>query len=394
MSKVLKENWGKTKDALLEGLNGSVRKNTEIVMENARKQVLRESATSGSTATGNIATVNKIMLPLIRRVMPSCIANEIMGVQPITGPVQQIHTLRVQYAEKSADFAAGQEAFNPYDIAKSYSGNNAANASTSPLPGPDSTASMEGEAGKRMSVQILKETVEVKSRKLSASWTMEAAQDADAMLGVDIEAEIMEALAQEITVEIDQEMLGRLRNLGGAPAQTYNQATVSGNATFVGDEHAALATMMNLESNLIASKTRRGVANFAVVSPIALTILQSATTSAFARTTEGKFDAPLNTKLVGTLNGQMKIYVDQFAGPGSDILLGYKGNETDSGAFYCPYVPLQSIGPVIDPNTFQPVVSFLTRYGYCELSNSTNSFGNAGDYYSNIAIDNANLSFF
>lgn len=394
MSKVLNENWGRTKDSLLEGLNGSVRKNTEVVMENARKQLLKEAATGGSTAAGNIATVNKIMLPLLRRVMPSTIANEIMGVQPMTGPVGQIHTLRVQYSQPSADFPAGQEAFNPFDLAKAYSGNNVSNSSTSPLPGPSSTASMEGEAGRRMAIQILKETVEVKSRKLSASWTFEAAQDADAVHGIDIEAEIMETLAQEITVEIDQELLGRLRNLAGTPSATFNQNNVSGTATYVGDEHAALAVMMNLESNLISQRTRRGIANWAVVSPVALTILQSATQSAYAKTTEGKFDAPLNTKLVGTLNGQMKIYVDQFASADEAILLGYKGNETDAGAFYCPYIPLQSIGPVIDPNTFQPVVSFLTRYGYVELTNTANSFGNAADYYSRIAIDTANLTFF
>ena len=37
MSKVLNENWGVTKNALLEGLQGSVRKTTDVVLENARK---------------------------------------------------------------------------------------------------------------------------------------------------------------------------------------------------------------------------------------------------------------------------------------------------------------------------------------------------------------------
>ena len=51
-----------------------------------------------------------------------------------------------------------------------------------------------------------------------------------------------------------------------------------------------------------------------MVSPFALTVLQSATTSAFARTTEGTFEAPTNTKMVGTPNGAMKVYVDAYAG--------------------------------------------------------------------------------
>ena len=83
---------------------------------------------------------------------------------------------------------------------------------------------------------------------------------------------------------------------------TYNQAAVSGTATYVGDEHAALAVVMNRAANRIAQRTRRGAGNWAVVSPAALTVLQSASTSAFARTTEGSFEAPVNQKMVGTLN--------------------------------------------------------------------------------------------
>jgi hypothetical protein len=46
------------------------------------------------------------------------------------------------------------------------------------------------------------------------------------------------------------------------------------------------------------------------------------------------------------------------------ILLGYKGNsEIDAGFYYCPYELLISTGVVIHPQTFDPVISFMTRYG-------------------------------
>ena len=147
----------------------------------------------------------------------------------------------------------------------------------------------------------------------SARWTFEAAQDAQAQQGIDVEAEIMAALAQEITAEIDQEVIGSLRTLAGTASETFDQAAVSGTATFVGDEHAALAVLINRVANQIATRTRRGAGNYAVVSPTALTVLQSASTSAFARTTEGTFEAPTNTKFVGTLNGAMRVYVDAYA---------------------------------------------------------------------------------
>ena len=146
---------------------------------------------------------------------------------------------------------------------------------------------------------------------------------------------------------------------------------------------------------MIAQRTRRGAGNWAVVSNQALTILQSATTSAFARTTEGTFEAPTNTKFVGTLNGAMKIYVDSYktdSDTNNQVLIGYKGaSEADAPAFYCPYIPLMSSGVVLDPNTFEPVVGFMTRYGYVELTNTASSLGNAGDYVSEISI--SNLSF-
>jgi len=372
-------NWDGTLDALLEGLEGTKRDTMSAVLENT-KVALNESATAGATQAGNIATLNKVILPVIRRVMPTVIANEIIGVQPMTGPVGQIHTLRVRYAEAKAGVAAGDEALSPFDIANAYSGD-AAGA-------PASTASLEGEAGSKMSIQVLKQTVEAKTRKLSARWTFEAAQDANSMHGLDIEAEIMAALAMEITAEIDQEILGSLSNLASTGATYDMSASFTGTPTFIGDRHAVLATLINQQANLVAQRTRRGAANWAVISPSALTVLQSATTSAFARTTEGTFEAPTNTKFVGTLNSTMRVYVNTYAS-NDDVLLGYKGQgEIDAAAFYCPYVPLMSSGVVVDPSSFEPVVSFMTRYGYVELTNTASSLGNAADYVSKIAVSN------
>ena len=88
----------------------------------------------------------------------------------------------------------------------------------------------------------------------------------------------------------------------------------------------------------------------------------------------------------------MKIYVDGYANDNQAVLVGYKGSsEADAAAFYCPYIPLMSSGVVLDPSTFEPVVSFMTRYGYVELTNTASSLGNAGDYVGEIAV--ANLSF-
>ena len=128
MSQELLENrWSETKEALLEGLQGTRRSTMGVVLENTRKH-LAENATAGSTSSGNIATLNRVILPVIRRVMPTVIANELVGVQPMTGPVGQIHTLRVRYANAMTDNSiaatstvAGEEALSPFKIAQAYS---------------------------------------------------------------------------------------------------------------------------------------------------------------------------------------------------------------------------------------------------------------------------------
>ena len=94
----------------------------DVVLENT-KRYLSEAATAGATSAGNVATLNRVILPVIRRVMPTVIANEIVGVQPMTGPVGQIHTLRIRYADTKTNVTSGEEALSPFKIARAYSGN-------------------------------------------------------------------------------------------------------------------------------------------------------------------------------------------------------------------------------------------------------------------------------
>lgn len=387
--------WGDAKAVVLDGLNEKKRAMLDRLLENYRSAlveregpgILTENAAITSTTSGNIAQINKLMLPLIRRVMPTVIANELVGMQPMTGPVGQISTIRTRYAETAGQpnpVIAGTEALGPYDIARAYSGNN-----NTDVPGAAATAAMEGFGGRKVKIEIVKTMVEAKTRRLSADYTFEAQQDASSQYGIDLEAEIMSAIATEITTEIDQEILLNLRRLPGTPDFVYDQNAITGVPTFVGDEHAAFASLVNRASNLIGQRTRRNSANWMVVSPVVLTILQNARTSAFARTTEGNFEAPTNVKFAGTLNNVIKVYVDTYASDSEVALLGLKNNETDAALIYAPYVPLMSTGVLLSPITYQPTVSFFTRYAIAELTNSASSFGNAADYVSSIAIANA-----
>src|SRR6056300_154005 len=154
MSELLESRWHDTKSALLEGLSGNKKAVMASTLENTRKY-LAETATAGATSAGNIATLNRVILPVIRRVMPTVIANELVGVQPMTGPVGQIHTLRVRYAQGLTDNSAaatsvnaGEEALSPFKIAQAYSRVPGDASASSGYTGAD-TASLEGNGGKQ-----------------------------------------------------------------------------------------------------------------------------------------------------------------------------------------------------------------------------------------------------
>ena len=383
--------WNKLKKGMVADIkNATRRKITESVLENTRRAFLAEHATAGATTAANVAIINKVMMPLIKRIMPTVMAHELVGVQPLSGPSGTITTLRIRYATTSPvdgkGIVAGQEALSPFLVGAWYSGNE-----DMENPGAADTAVLEGAGGNDISVEFVKEDVKAGSRKLKARFTLESMQDAQSQYGANVEQELTSALAQQIVVDIDQEILTKLQSIAGLAVATYDQNKISGVATSVVDEHAALSVMINRYSNEIARKIRKASANWSVVSHTVLSVLQSATASQFVRTTEGSFEAPTNNKYVGTLNNTLKVYVNTYA-TDDDILIGYKGSdEIDAAAYYCPYIPVMSSGTILDPNTFEHVMALTTRYGFFALTNPANSLGNAGDYLAKIKV--ANLRF-
>jgi len=479
------ENWSETKAALLEGLDAQKQKVVAPLLENQKSHMINEAAAAGSTQAHDIAGFRKILIPMIRRIIPGTIATELVGVQPMTGPVGLVYTLRYRYTEAvngtshpnpfglPTAIGAGDEVFgNSSPIRQWYSSGAGADGASptstvddqaagasgmgstgqagtgdidggagsglawpSSLPGAvygggagsyagvdangqlhgGSGSFIEGSGGRKMTMDVVSQAVEAGSRKLQAGWTIEAMQDLNAQHGLDLESEMTQALSAEIVQEIDQEIItdllalaGTVDTFDGAAAGAYGTA---GNYTpaFVGDRLANLGVIINRVANEIARKTRRGAGNFIVVSPLIVSVLQSAAKSVFAPAVEGSFKGPNNTMLVGTLNGTIKVYsylwnqvgagVDLGAvspqGQANDtILVGYKGGngETDTGYFYCPYIPLMSSGVVVNPTTFQPVVSLMTRYGKAVFSSTDTSLGNSADYYGKINVVNLDLA--
>jgi len=421
---MLKE-WQQTKEALLEGLNGSRKKLVGSLLENQAKY-LAETATGGASDTGAIGTFQKITLPMIRRIIPGTIATDLVGVQPMAGPTGLIFSLRFAFAEAADgngatanDIAAGDEVFaNNSKMKRFYSTANVGTAGYPPALTAATSSGMaastgdyEGFGGRALRLSVLKQSVTAGSRKLQARWTQEAAQDINAMHGLDIESELVAALSAEISHEIDNEIITDLTALAGVVATYDFAAAPAGFApNYIGDRFAELGVLINKVASEIGARTRRGAGNWLVGSHLAISMLQSASKSVFAPAVSGNFDSPVGNKMVGTLNGSIKVYsynwgigdawtigggADTLTGAnGEDILIGYKGgsSELDSGYFYCPWIPLMSSGVVTDANTFMPAVSLMSRYGKATFTNTSSSLGNSSDYYGRINVKNVAFS--
>lgn len=400
----LYENWAEVKDTLLEGLPESKKKILAVALEN-QKQHLAETAAAGVNAAGSIGNFQKIVIPMLRRIIPGTIATELVGVQPMSGPVGLVYSMRFLFSETVAatasagtinggaldDITAGDEAFANNSKTKRFYSTADDNTYATSVGQPGLTSDFEGYGGRKMTLEVLKQTVTAGSRKLQARWTPEAMQDLNASHGMNLESELTSALSSAIVSEIDNEIINDLVALAGTTDTFDMNGTFTGVPTWVGDRHAVLGTLVAKVANEIARKTRRGPANWMVVSPLVATVLQNASKSVFAPAVSGSFEGPNNTKLIGTLNGSIKVYTYIYHDQGTEpIIMGFKGgnSEMDAGYFYCPYVPLMSSGVVVDANTFNPHVSLMTRYGKATFTSSSTSLGNSADYYGRIAVSN------
>lgn len=418
------QQWPEVLESLLEGLEGTKRQTVKTLMENQR-QHLAETAPANAVVAADIGNFQKIMIPMIRRIIPGTIAGDLVGVQPMTGPVGLVYSMRFAFAEPVDapgtlhDITPGDEVFvNNGKMKRFYSSANVGTTGYPPALTANTsdgfaanTADYEGYGGRSLRLSVLKQTITAGSRKLQARWTMEAAQDMTAQHGLNIESELTAALAAEIAHEIDNEILTDLLALA-ATAATYDFAAAPAgfSPNYIGDRYAELGILVNRIANEIGARTKRGPGNWLVGGHLITSILQSGSRSVFAPAISGSFEAPTGNRLVGTLNGQMRVYsynwglndnydimggANSAAGAsGEDILIGYKGgnSELDSGYFYCPYVPLMSTGTVMDANTFMPATSLMTRYGKATFTNTQTSFGNSADYYARVLVKNVSFS--
>ena len=133
----------------------------------------------------------------------------------------------------------------------------------------------------------------------------------------------------------------------------------------LGHIYSNVLALINFASTDIYRTTLRGPGNVLITSPVIASMLESAAKLEGGLATA---DGPTNMtgnqiQYVGKFAGKYDLVVDPMF-PEDEIIVGYKGsNAMDAGFFYCPYIPVQPLDTVVDPETFQPRKGILTRYG-------------------------------
>jgi len=429
------------------------RLNTAILLENQETWCLKENSYAGSALGGasNFGGITapggpgdayatgdhrlpKILIPMIRRTFPELITNEIVGVQPMSGPVGLAFAMRYKYETDSL----GSTGIDGHTSGKTQTGNDGqprtsdaqevgyqlldtrfTGASSADLGGSefDSIGEFVAEDGgiakalkdyeltgniPQMVVSFEKTAVEAGTRRLAARWSVELEQDLKNMNGIDIDTELTNAMSYEIQAEIDREMLMRMVQVaannaaGGKGVSTWSPASADGR--WMAERNRDLYAKIIVEANRIAIRNRRGAANFLVATPRVCAILEMLPEFQWMQVQGSVNTQPVGIARVGNLGGRFNVYRDtrteaqyedgkRSQGLLEYILLGYKGPEFyDTGIIYCPYIPVM-VQRTVGPNDFAPRVGLLTRYGVVD-----NIFG-AELYYHVIVIKNLGDSF-
>jgi len=149
----------------------------------------------------------------------------------------------------------------------------------------------------------------------------------------------------------------------------FSQSSLALYPRHVGEVYANLLAIINLASQDIYRTTMRGPGNWLLTSPLVASLLESA-----AKLEGGvqPADGPTNIggnsiEYKGKFMGRYDLYVDPMY-PTDEIMVGYKGaNAMDAGYIYAPYIPLQQLPTITDPESFQPRKGILTRYGKVQI---------------------------
>ena len=334
--------------------------------------VLNEDTTIGwdgatTPATAKIFTTNA--LGMVRRVFPRLIANDLVSVQPMTQPTSKVFFFDIQY---DSDGAEGTTQIDAGDAVHDTSlWDFTAQREYADKLLNDTSADIEGGTVREIRLDISSTDVRAKAKKLAHEHSVEAQQDLRSYHGLDADAELSSAVTDEVTREIDRELI----NFIASTAQTSGAGTVSWNKNgYAGplpSEQKAwdetLYDAIESAAALVEGKRYRRP-NWILGNHNAcarLRKLNGFTSRVAGNGTDQTIEmgGSAGRRLFGSLQQQFYIYCDPWF-TDDLLILGYKGeNFMHAGIVYAPYIPFYRTPQFIDPLTMKMKRGIMSRYG-------------------------------
>lgn len=388
-------------------LNGSDKNAMGLLLENAQRDL--DQLINEGTLAGDVAQFTPILMPMVRRVYPTLIANELLGIQPMTMPTGFIYALTNQYIGTNNNNANPNSAAVVVELSGATTkvegdtvftngkvlyveGNKVLiGGGTGVIVGAEietgitvtgiftneasfkrifknytgSYTTAVGEAlakdMKEIGFSISKKSVEAKVRALKGRYSVEMYQDLKAQHGLLADEEIMSLMSYEIQAEIDREVVDFVNANSTILADTaFTADSTDGTGRWEIEKYRREVIRISKEAAQIGIDTKRGQGNTLLVSPRVATMLEQVGKFKVAEQLSGVV-APVSGGVAGTFDGRFKVIVDQYATSDYCTVL-YKGaDRRDAMGFFAPYVPL-SFQKVTNTDSGQPAIIAKTRY--------------------------------
>lgn len=376
-------------------------------------KVLKESVNT----TADLATYNKKLQPLLRRIMPALLAMDTCSVQPVEVPDTSLFMIKSRYAkvegtELTADakiitftltgtapsiddtvtgatsgatgvvkyveegavivetvtgtFVVGEElqvsavTFGTFDAI--YSSELAFKKILKGYSGAYATTDAEARSANEIEVFTGKLAISTVERMLKTSFTQEMVQDMRNLFGVNAEKEIMDFLAIEIMLELDREVIDTYKGIASIASDLV---VYDANDEF---QKSGKPIMLKVNQRIskslndLATRNRRGKGNIVIATANVISALED--NGSFREHDYAKgivVGQNASRVYVGTLKNGARVYQDWYAKEDYFMTI-YKGESAfDAGVVYSPYQPLW-FANAMDANTLQPVIGAKMRY--------------------------------
>jgi len=224
---------------------------------------------------------------------------------------------------------------------------------------------MEANANlQQIDFQLSSSPIYAGERKLRGRWSTEAAQALQALHGLNAEAQVSTAIANEIQFEIDREIINDLRNVAGAGTVTWDANIPTGQNISFTEHKLTFVDAVVEASNFIYRATNRVKATWIVAGLQAASVIETLPTFVGS----GNKAEVDGVSFLGTLNGRYKVYADPHY-PVDEFLVGYKGDQfLRTGYIFAPWIMLYST-PMVILDDFIARKGFASMYGKKVVNN-------------------------